>query len=170
MNLLIVDDEPAVRVALKQLCERAADVRVIGEAETGARAIEAMGSLRPDLTFLDADLPDMSGYEVLRALRPRHQRRTVLVSANAADARGAFAAGAIDHLVKPINEAALCTTVLRARARGGLGSSTSSRMHAVKDLMPRPPSAPPLMLIGEREHRLYPVDPCQVEYVESAGN
>ncbi|HYM44520.1 MAG TPA: LytTR family DNA-binding domain-containing protein [Steroidobacteraceae bacterium] len=169
MDLLIVDDEPAARSGLIRLCERSQELRVVGEAGTGAKAIEAVESLRPDLTLLDADLPDMSGFDVLRALQRRHKRRTILLTTSTRDAPGAFAAGALDFLVKPVNEAAFSASILRARARG----------------LPRPPDAGtprapgtcgdrvrsrPLLLIGEREHRLYPLDPCQIDYVESAGN
>ena len=162
MNLLIVDDEPAVRVGLKKLCDRAPGMRVVGEAGTGAKAIEAVESLRPDLTLLDGDLPDMSGFEVLRALRRRHQFRTIFMTANLDDAPDAFAAGALDFLVKPVNEQAFSYSILRARAQR----------------VPRPAEAPrespaggrPLFLVGEREQRLYPLDPYEIDYVRSAGN
>jgi two-component system, LytTR family, response regulator len=171
MNLLIVDGEPAARVGLIELCERAPDVHVVGEAATGALAIEAVESLRPDLMLLDSDLPDMSGIDVLRALRPLHQRRTVLVSANAQDAPRAFAAGAIDHLVKPVNEAALCVTLLRARARGVPAVASAPRLHVRTETPDEAQTGVPLLLlVGEREHRLYPLNPCQITYVESAGN
>ena len=172
MNLLIVDDDPAARIGLIRLCERAPDVRVVGEAGTGARAIEAVESLRPDLMLLDADLPDMSGFDVLRALRRRHKRRTILITTNAQDAPGAFAAGAIDYLVKPVNEAAFSASILRARARGMPRPGDARRLHAAA--MTAAPSESdtgrPFLLVGEREHRLYLLDPFQIDYVESAGN
>jgi two-component system, LytTR family, response regulator len=170
MNLLIVDDERAARMGLIELCERAQGVRVVGEAGTGAGAIEAMESLRPDLMLLDADLPDMSGFDVLRALGTLHQRRTVLVSANAHDTPGAFAAGAIDHLVKPVNEAALSVTLLRARAHGVPASSNAARVHLKTETPGEAQADRLLLLVGEREHRLYPLDARQITYIESAGN
>jgi len=157
MNLLIVDDEPTARAGLIRLCERAQDMRVVGEAGTGAKAIEAAEALRPDLMFLDADLPDMSGFDVLRALRRRHQRRTILVTANAQDVSGAFAAGALDILMKPVNETAFSVSILRARARSAPHPDAGG-------------AGRPLLLVGEREHRLYPLDPFEIDYVESAGN
>ena len=172
MNLLIVDDEPAARTGLIRLCERAPDMRVVGEAGTGAKAIEAVESLRPDLMLLDADLPDMSGFDVLRALRRRHKRRTILVTTNAQDAPGAFAAGALDFLVKPVNEAAFSASILRARARGVPRPGDARRAHAAA-LTAAPcesDTGRPFLLVGEREHRLYPLDPYQIDYVESAGN
>ncbi|HET9389734.1 MAG TPA: LytTR family DNA-binding domain-containing protein [Steroidobacteraceae bacterium] len=172
MNLLIVDDEPASRVALIRLCEHEQDMRIVGEAATGGKAIEAVETLRPDLMLLDADLPDMSGFEVLRALRRRQQRRTILMTPNLQDAPGALAAGAMDYLLKPVSEQAFSASILRARARRA----------------PRPQDAPdvqtaaltagpfatctgrPLFLVGEREHRLYPLDPFEIDYVQAAGN
>jgi two-component system, LytTR family, response regulator len=174
MNLLIVDDEAEARAGLVRLCERAPDMHVVGEAGTGSKAIEAVESLRPDLMLLDADLPDMSGLEVLRALRRRQQRRTILLTASVREAPGAFAAGALDCLVKPVNEAAFCASILRARARALHGPAAPQRPHA-----PPPFTAPaanaagagrPLFLVGEREHRLYPLDPSAIDYVQSAGN
>jgi len=172
MNLLIVDDEPAARVGLKKLCERSPDTHVVGEAGTGARALEAVESLRPDLMLLDADLPDMSGFEVLRALRRRQQRRTILLTPNAHDVPGVFAAGALDYLLKPVNEEAFSVSILRARARTVLRPAGDLRPHAGKlGAVPRVNvSGRPLFLVGEREHRLYPLDPFEIDYVQSAGN
>jgi len=173
MDLLIVDDEPAARSSLIRLCERSQELKVVGEAGTGAKAIEAVESLRPDLMLLDADLPDMSGFDVLRALQRRHKRRTILLTTSTRDAPGAFAAGALDFLVKPVNEAAFSASILRARARGlprpvGMGAAqpaAGSFAASCESVHSRP-----LLLVGEREHRLYPLDPCQIDYVESAGN
>lgn len=171
MNLVIVDDEPAARVGLRKLCECAPGMRVVAEAGTGAKAIEAVESLRPDLTLLDADLPDMSGLEVLRALRRRHQRRTIFITANPQDAPGAFAAGALDFLVKPVNEQAFCTSILRARARGAPRPAGTGGLHAAPTATPGEGGAGrPLFLVGEREQRLYPLDPFEIDYVQSAGN
>jgi two-component system, LytTR family, response regulator len=174
MNLVIVDDEPAARVGLRRLCEGAPDMRVVGEAGTGAKALEAAESLRPDLMLLDADLPDMSGLEVLRALRRRHERRTIFITANPDDAPGAFAAGALDFLVKPVNERAFSTSILRARAHGmprpGGSRGRPAAAAAAAAAARSSPAARPLFLVGEREHRLYPIDPGEIDYVQSAGN
>lgn len=159
MDLLIVDAEPAARSGLIRLCGRSQELKVVGEAATGAKAIEAVASLHPDLMLLDAELPDMSGFDVLRALQRQHKRRTILLTTSTRDAPGAFAAGALDFLVKPVSEAAFSASILRARAR-----SLPRRLDADRA------QSRPLLLVGEREHRLYPLDPCQIDYVESAGN
>jgi two-component system LytT family response regulator len=171
MNLLIVDGEPAARIGLKKLCEHAPGTRVVGEAGTGAKAIEAVEALRPDLTFLDAQLPDMSGFDVLRALRRRHPHRTILVTRDVQDAPGAFAAGALDFLLKPVDEQALSASILRARAHRGRPVEPRSLHSVTTPAAARESRAGrPLFLVGEREHRLYPLDPLDIDYVESAGN
>jgi len=169
MNVLIVEPEPTARVEMMELCERAADLRVVGWAGTGEHAINAVESLRPDLTLLDARLPDMSGFDVLRALRRRHQRRTILVSEDPGDAPGAFAAGAIDHLVKPVREETFSTTILRARLRRPPRPAEGGQLQATARF--REAGHPrPRLLFGERERRFYPLDPSQIDYVEATGN
>lgn len=172
MNLLIVDDELTARTGLVRLCDGMADVHVVGEAGTGAGAIEAATSLRPDLMLLDADLPDMTGFDVLCALRRRLQRRTVLLAANAHEASRAFAAGAIDFLVKPVTDAAFSASILRARARCVPHSRGAALRHTGSSgLAGAGSDAGGLQfLVGEREHRLYPLDTFEIDYVESTGN
>ncbi|HEX5462708.1 MAG TPA: LytTR family DNA-binding domain-containing protein [Steroidobacteraceae bacterium] len=172
MNLLIVDDEPAARTGLVRLCEGMADVHVVGEAGTGAGAIEAAACLRPDLMLLDADLPDMTGFDVLGALRRRQQRRTILLTANVHEASRAFAAGAMDFLVKPVTGAAISASILRARARRvPHPTGAAHRRGASPDAEGAASDAEgPRFLVGEREHRLYPLDTFEIDYVKSAGN
>lgn len=171
MDLLIVDDEPSARAGLIKLCERAPDLNVIGEASTGARAIEVAADARPDLLLLDAELPDMSGFEVLRALGRPHQQRTILVTDRAKDVTMAMAAGVIDCLLKPVHESAFSETMRRAREHiraRSLGYRSAGM--PVARYPEREQSARPLFLVGEREHRLYPLDPQHIDYIESAGN
>ena len=68
MNALIVDDEPIARRVLREELELLPDVRVIGEAGDGEEALERITELRPDLVFLDLQMPVMSGFEVVRNL------------------------------------------------------------------------------------------------------
>jgi two-component system, LytTR family, response regulator len=157
MNVVIVDHEPTARAALVELCAHADDVRVVGQVCTGAKAIEAAKALGPDLMLIDAQLPDMTGLEVLRAVRADRKRRTILLTANSRDSVTAYAAGALDCLSKPITEAAFRASIERARA--GIGMRGASV-----------PNERPLFLIGERERRLYPLEPERIDYIESLGN
>jgi DNA-binding LytR/AlgR family response regulator len=157
MNLLIVDDEAAVRAGLIELCERSEDLCVVGEASTGGDGINAAAVLRPDLLLLGAELPDMTGFQALRALSLRNQRRTILVSASAEHAAAAAGAGAHDFLLKPVSAGAFTQAIGRARGRLGRGGAAQFE-------------EPPLRLVGERAHRLHPLEPQRIDYIESAGN
>ena len=155
VNVVIVDREPAARAALVELCSRTEDVHVVGHAATGAKAIEAAQVLGPDLMLVDAELPDMTGLEVLRAVHAGRRRRTILITANNHDSATAYAAGAMDCLTKPVNPAAFRVSIERARAavsrspgRIALSTAPSTREHAARD------NDRPLFLIGERERRL----------------
>ncbi len=170
MNVLIVEPESATRVEMLDLCQRAPDLRVVGCAGTGERAIKAVESLKPDLMLLDTDLPDMTGFDVLRALRRRHQRRTILVTPDSHDAPVAFAAGAIDHLVKPVNEEAFSTTILRARAHRVARPVEAHRFYTRRHSLSDARGSKPLLLFGEREYRFYPLEPSQIDFVEASGN
>ena len=66
MRVLIVDDEPLARRAIEILCRETTDVEVIGQADSGAAAIEAIRNQHPDLVFIDVELPDMTGFDALR--------------------------------------------------------------------------------------------------------
>lgn len=170
MNLLIVENEPAVRAGIVRLCERAKTLRVVGEAGTGAQGLEAAAALRPDLLLLDADLPDMSGFEVLRALQRLHEQRAVLLIPSGRHAPGALAAGAIDFLLKPVTEEAFSASILRAKARDAAYCVAARRLPVPAKRDAFADASRPFLLIGEREHRLYPLDPSQIDYVRSAGN
>jgi two-component system, LytTR family, response regulator len=165
MNIVIVDHEPTARAALIELCSHADNVRVVGQAGTGAKAIEAAKVLGPDLMLIDAHLPDMTGLEVLRAVRVGHNRRTILLTADDRDSVTAYAAGALDCLTKPITSAAFHASIERARA--------GIRMRGASGRIAPPAAASserPLFLVGERERRLYPLDPEHIDYIESLGN
>jgi two-component system LytT family response regulator len=171
VNVVIVEREPAARAALVELCSRTEDVHVVGHAATGAKAIEAAQALGPDLMLVDAELPDMTGFEVLRAVRAGRGRRTILITANNHDSATAYAAGAVDCLTKPVSAAAFRVSIERARAavsrspgRIALSAAPWTREHAARD------SDRPLFLIGERERRLYPLEPEHIDYIESVGN
>src|SRR5450755_3812910 len=114
MKLLIVDDEPLARSAMLRICERTDDVQVVGEAHSGAAAIEAARDTRPDLMLLDVELPDMSGFEVLSAVRRGKRPLAIFVASRPDHAVKAFAAGVLDYLVKPVHADRFARAIDRA--------------------------------------------------------
>jgi DNA-binding LytR/AlgR family response regulator len=96
IRTLIVDDEPIARRTLHQELEIFTDVEIVGQAENGKDALAKIHTLRPDLVFLDLQMPVMSGFEVARGLRGTHLPVIVIVTAFDQHALEAFEAGAID--------------------------------------------------------------------------
>src|SRR5580704_2012308 len=174
MRFLVVGQDGPGRLALVRHCERAADLEVIGEAEFGAAAIQATRSLRPDVLLLNSELPDMSGFDVLRAVRSEPRPLGIIVTPRADHALTAFAEGAFDYLLDPVSSHRFDQAMERARQRL---DSTGANGSAQRGRGPLPSSAaldasrfpPPRFLVGERRHRLYPLELSKIDYIESDG-
>jgi two-component system, LytTR family, response regulator len=171
MKLLIVDDEPQTRAALSELCGRSDDLHVVGEAGLGSAAMKAVGELRPDVMLLDAELPDMSGFDVLRAARAENDGPLgIIVTANPAHALTAFAAGALDCLLKPVNASQFARSIQRARERCARASRELQLQPQAARSSEIDAGLAASCLIGERERRLYPLNPQRIDYIESDAN
>ncbi len=163
MKILIVDDQAHARNRLIGLCERSDDVQVVGEAACGTAAIDAAGTLNPDIMLLDVELPDMSGFELLRAVGADTRPLGIMVSHCADHAIRAFAEGAIDYLVMPVTSERFDLAMARVRHRFNCAIPTSSELGRSMRISPR-------FLVGERQRRLYPLDPKSIDYIEADGN
>jgi two-component system LytT family response regulator len=170
VKVLIVDDQGHARDSLIRLCERSDDVEVVGEAACGRAAIDAAGTLNPDIMLLDVDLPDMSGFELLRAVGADTRPLGIMVSNCADHAMRAYAEGAIDYFVMPVSAERFDLAMTRARHRfdyGAVGCAPSTSKSPEVD---RAAQASPRFLVGERQRRLYPLDPKSIDYIEADGN
>jgi two-component system, LytTR family, response regulator len=117
IRTLIVDDEPLARRGLELRLRKHDDIEIVGEAANGRQAFHAVSSLRPDLMFLDVQMPGVDGFELLRALPATLIPLTVFVTAYDQYALAAFAASALDYLLKPVDDTRLDESIARARAR-----------------------------------------------------
>ncbi len=116
VRILIVDDEPVARRVLREELESQPGLEIVGEADTGASALEEIVALEPDLVFLDLQMPEMGGFEVIQRLRGgAHVPVIVVVTAYDQYAIKAFDAGAVDYLLKPVGQARLIQSLERAR-------------------------------------------------------
>jgi two-component system LytT family response regulator len=104
LRVLIVDDEPLGRQRLEDLLAKEPGVEIAGTAANGRDALEAVKRLRPDLLFLDVQMPGMTGLEVARALGVDNMPPTIFVTAYDQHALQAFDLAALDYLVKPFDD------------------------------------------------------------------
>jgi two-component system, LytTR family, response regulator len=167
LRLLIVDKEPAARCAFTQLCHRITDLHIVGEAGSGGAAIDAVEDLAPDVMLIDLALPDMSGFDVLRLAGNSMGPLGITTSHQPEYAERAIAEGAVDHLVKPVSADRFDHAIGRVRQRCGIGRAAEGRLiRHILHLLARRPK----LLVGERQHRLYPLDVEKIDYVEADGN
>src|SRR6478736_10454481 len=114
---IVIDDEPAARRLMKNLLQEHSDVvEVIGEASNGREAIEKIEKLRPDLIFLDIQMPDLTGFEVIEQLNEKPN--IIFTTAYEQYAIKAFETFSIDYLLKPIREERLQQSIAKLKKFG----------------------------------------------------
>lgn len=116
ITTLIVDDEPLARERLRRMLANETDVEIVGECVGGSEAVKLIEAERPRLVFLDVQMPEMSGFEVLQIISPELMPAIVFVTAYDRYAIQAFEFHALDYLLKPFDEERLRAALERARA------------------------------------------------------
>ena len=115
LRTLLVDDEALSRRGLELRLRVAADIEIVGQCSNGREALEAIREQRPDLVFLDIQMPGLSGFDVLAELQPHELPMIVFVTAYDRFAVQAFEARAIDYVLKPVDDARLAATLTHVR-------------------------------------------------------
>jgi two-component system LytT family response regulator len=117
IRTLIIDDEPIARHSIARLLREHADIELLGECGDGASALRAIRELAPALIFLDIQMPEMSGIDVVATIGHEAMPATVFVTAYERYAVRAFEANAVDYLVKPFSAERFQHTLQRAKQR-----------------------------------------------------
>ena len=162
VSTLIVDDEPVARAGLVRLLAEIEWIAVVGEAADGWAALDAIDTQKPDLVFLDIQMPGMLGTDVLR--RVQHRPLIVFTTAHSEHAIVAFELGALDYLLKPFAETRLRATLDRVRAT--LGDS-----HSVPERFGEAMSHTPINRLFVRSGRsVVPIALADIVRFETAGD
>jgi two-component system LytT family response regulator len=127
IRTLIVDDEPLARRAMRMRLGREPDIEVVGEACDGHGAVETIRRLRPDLVFLDVQMPGLDGFGVLEQVADEHLPMVVFVTASDVHALRAFEIHALDYLLKPFSSARFDAALRRARLEIASGATFPER-------------------------------------------
>jgi two-component system LytT family response regulator len=188
LSVIIVDDESAARARLRRLLSDEPDVEVVSECETGKDAVNAILEYSPDLVFLDIEMPELNGFDVLRSLPEETVPEFVFVTAFNSYALEAFAVDALDYLLKPFDAERFQITMRRARerlhGRGDQGelltairemSEIQREIRAAVSQLPEAGGAPARPTYLERiavksDGRVFFVRVEEVDYIESAAN
>lgn len=114
ISCLIIDDEPLARKRLLSLVEEIDNLRLLGQCKTGKEAVSSIEELQPDLIFLDIQMKDMNGFDVLKKLKTTKKPMVIFVTAFDTYAVKAFDAFALDYLLKPYKKERFQQAVARA--------------------------------------------------------
>ena len=171
IRTLIVDDEPLARDRVKRLLRDEEDIEVVGECGNGKDAIDFIKSKNPDLVFLDIQMPEKSGLDVVKSLGGKRFPTIVFVTAYDKYALQAFDVHALDYLLKPFNRERIKRAVARAREQvehrrmGNLDERLNSLiadLRSEKKYLER--------LVVKSVGRVFFLKTEEIDWIEAAGN
>ncbi|HEY4128305.1 MAG TPA: LytTR family DNA-binding domain-containing protein [Gammaproteobacteria bacterium] len=169
IDVLVVDDEPHARQKLVRFIETAPDLRLLGLCESGKEFVEAVRKRRPDLVFLDIEMPELGGFEALERIGLDKLPYIIFTTAYSQYAAQAFEVEAVDYLLKPFDLSRFERALGRARrlinaqaAAGGV------ELQQLTSLLDKHLSKTKLMVkVGSS---IRPLDPAAILYVQSEGD
>ena len=171
IKALIVDDEPLARERLATLLAGEQDIEIVGQCRDGEEAVQAIQDRSPDLVFLDVQMPNVNGFEVIEAVGLDRMPLVIFVTAYDQHALRAFEVKALDYLLKPFDRERLTDALQRARKqieREETGDLGRRLMALVKDLRKDQPRSD--RLVVKSGGRLFFLRADEIDWIEAAGN
>ncbi len=170
VRILVVDDEPPARSRIRQLLDRRGNTQVVGEARNGAEALKLIQRLKPDLVFLDIQMPDLNGFDLLKQLDCLPM--VVFVTAYDQYALKAFDVHAVDYLLKPFDddrfEEALQLALDRLTQRESQ-QFNQKLLHLIQEYQHQTSATDEFIEITDKGRTVY-IRPDEVYFVEAQGN
>ena len=171
IRVLLVDDEPLAREMLREMLQGDDDVEIVGESCNGREALDAIHTLEPDLIFLDVQMPEVGGFEVLAALGKEKAPYVIFVTAYDQYAVRAFEVQALDYLLKPFDQERFDASWERAKAQlkrdrnGGMDQRIITLLEELKagnKYLER--------LVIKAAGRIYFLETNEIDWIEAEGN
>lgn len=166
LSALIVDDEAPAREELSYLLKGFPDVVIVGQGANGVEALSLIRDLRPDLVFLDVQMPGLDGFGVIKKLADRKTNPPFFVFVTAYDqyAVRAFEVNAVDYLLKPIERGRLEKALERVRRMLGTSESAFEKLGRLVHMMEERPGPQSGKLVVKSGNRLVLVDSADIIY------
>jgi two-component system LytT family response regulator len=171
IRTIIVDDETLARKRLRAMLASEHEIDIVGEAASGTAALDTIAQHKPDLVFLDVQMPGLTGFDVVRALPAKFRPLIVFVTAHDEHAIRAFDVHAADYLLKPVSEARLREAVeriaerLRSESRADLSKQMEQLLSKVATV-----SASPDRIPIKRNGRVIFVRTADIDWIEADGD
>ncbi len=179
LRAVIADDEPAARRGVRLLLERDGEVAIAGEATHGPEAVALIRATKPDLVFLDVQMPGADGFEVLAQLPPEALPVVVFVTAYDEHALRAFEVNAVDYLLKPYDDARFAAALQRAKvqARRRQADHVGSRLTQLLDFLQRgggrtepAPEKPGERILLKSSGEIFFLKAEEIDWIEAEGD
>lgn len=173
IRTIIVDDEAPARSRLRQLLKKEADFTIITECANGSQALEVIQREKPDLVFLDVQMPRLNGLEVCRVLIKNGIRLPLVIFVTAYDeyALPAFEVHAVDYLLKPFDTDRFQRALLHVRermTRAEPAAAENRLANVLQDLLPG--ARKPERLVFKEDGRIVFIRPETIDWIEADGN
>jgi len=171
IRALIVDDEPLACERIRMLLAQESDVAIAGECRNGTEAVRAISQLAPDLVFLDVQMPELTGFEVVGQLDPARMPVIVFVTAYDQYALKAFEVSALDYLLKPFDRERFSKALGRARTeldRRGAGQVNQQVLKLLTELQHSKKHVE--KLIVRAGGKVFFLRADEIDWIEAAGN
>lgn len=171
---LIIDDEILARQAIRTLLQTVPTLEIVDEAANGTEAVLKILKHKPDLIFLDIQMPELDGFEVMKEIWSHHQPMVVFTTAYDQYAIRAFEVNAIDYLLKPFNEVRFYQALNRAQERLAQ-QRTQPQVDALlgqllRDESPQPEGAYLRRILVKETGRMSLVNTDAIQYFDADGN
>jgi two-component system LytT family response regulator len=163
---LIVDDEPPARSKIRRFLRAHGEVDVVGEAGDGVEAIEKILALRPDLVFLDVQMPRGDGFDVLREVYGEHKPLVIFTTAYDEYAIRGFEVEALDYLLKPFTAERFDQAVDRALRSRTASTGAAEKLGRLFGTLQSAPNRVPRILVRD-DGRIFFVKAADVEWIEA---
>ena len=169
MRVLIVDDEPLARQRVRHLLEQEAGIESLAEASNGSEAIEKIASDRPDLVFLDVQMPEVDGFDVIEAIGSEGCPSVIFTTAYDQYALRAFEVNAVDYLLKPVDPDRFRRALDRVRQQDRSRKDLQSELLGLLQSLPARPK-PLERLVVKSGGRIAFVRVEELDCIEAYGN
>ena len=172
---VLIDDEPPARRKLRRLLASETDISIAGEAGSGAEAIALLNGIKPELAFLDVQLPDCTGFDVVESLASRDQMQIVFVTAHDDFALRAFDVHAIDYLLKPVEPSRFTQAlkrirqIIERRTEAPGADRIASRLDELVQALRVNPAYSRRLLIQEGDRSSF-LEISRIDWIEAARN
>ena len=169
VRALIVDDEPLAREIIREMIRRDEEVEIAGECGNGIDAVSAIEDARPDIVFLDIQMPEMNGFEVIEAVGASKMPAIIFVTAYDQYAVNAFKVHALDYILKPFDWERFREALERAKSQIKGESDLSEKLSALLEKMRKKQDYAERLIIKTNGRVIF-LRVEEIDWIEAEGN